>query len=93
MKVVINNRYGGFGLSEEAWAKLKSLGIQSHYDNNNDPKFRSSPELLSVVEELGDRVNDKYSKLKIIEIPDDVEWHIEEYDGWESVHEKHRSWA
>ena len=33
------------------------------------------------------------STLKIIEIPDDVDWIIEEYDGNEWVAEKHRTWG
>lgn len=31
--------------------------------------------------------------LKIVEIPDDVEWVIEEYDGIEYVSEVHRTWS
>jgi len=30
--------------------------------------------------------------LRIIEIPDGVEWQIEEYDGDEWIAEKHRTW-
>jgi len=31
--------------------------------------------------------------LKIVDIPDGVEWEIEEYDGMEWVAEKHRTWS
>jgi len=31
--------------------------------------------------------------LKIIEIPEDVDWEVDEYDGLETIHEKHRSWS
>ena len=34
----------------------------------------------------------EYAMLKIVEIPDDVEWVVEEYDGIEWVAEKHRVW-
>ena len=44
------------------------------------------------MEELGSKVNTRYSELAVVEIPDDVEWEINEYDGWESIHEKHRVW-
>lgn len=44
------------------------------------------------METLGDAASGKQSKLKIVEIPDDVEWEIAEYDGRESIEEKHRSW-
>lgn len=54
---------------------------------------RQSEELLSVIEELGtEKSSGVFSKLKIVEIPDDVEYEIEEYDGMEWVSEKHRTW-
>lgn len=55
---------------------------------------RNDPDLIKVVEEFGEKANDTYSKLEIVEIPDDVKsWEIEDYDGRESVHETHRSWC
>lgn len=54
---------------------------------------RDDPALVQVVEELGVDANGTYANLKIVEIPDDIEWHIHEYDGIESVHEKHRVWS
>ena len=53
---------------------------------------RDDPILVKVVEKLGKKANGKYSELKIVEIPDDVEWEIDEYDGLETVEEAHRSW-
>jgi hypothetical protein len=53
---------------------------------------RDDPVLVQVVEELGEKADGRYSQLKIVEIPDDVEWDIQEYDGIESIHEKHRVW-
>ena len=57
------------------------------YINRNDPI------LIEVVEELKEEANNKFSNLKIIFIPDDVEWEIEEYDGMEWIAEKHRKWS
>jgi hypothetical protein len=34
-----------------------------------------------------------YAELKIVDIPDDVEWEIDEYDGKEWVAEVHRTWS
>lgn len=45
-------------------------------------KLRTHPDLIAVVEELGNRANDFGSSLKIVKIPDDVEWFIEEHDGF-----------
>ena len=54
---------------------------------------RDDPILIHVVEELGVAANSRYSELKIVEIPDDVAWQIDEYDGAEWVAEKHRTWS
>ena len=53
---------------------------------------RDDPYLVQVVEELGDRANGRHAELKIVEIPADVDWEIDEYDGTEWVAEKHRVW-
>jgi hypothetical protein len=53
---------------------------------------RDDPELVKVVEELGDAANGRFAQLEVVEIPADVDWFIDEYDGSESIHEKHRSW-
>ena len=53
---------------------------------------RNDPILVQVVEELGEEANGKHATLKVVEIPDDIEWYIEEYDGCERVAEKHRTW-
>ena len=44
------------------------------------------------MKELGNKANGRYSELKIVEIPDGIEWEISEYDGLETVEEKHRNW-
>jgi len=68
------------------------------YEKSNAAYFtprdipRNDPFLIQVIEELGKQANGKYSLLKIIDIPDDVDWEIEEYDDWEWVAEKHRRW-
>ena len=54
---------------------------------------RTNPLLIKVVEELGEKANGNYAALKIIEIPDDIEYEIEDYDGSEHVAEVHRTWS
>jgi hypothetical protein len=90
--VVINTCYGGFGLSERAVREYKAMaGI-------TDPKWydrdapRDDPYLIKIVRDLGMAANGAHANLKIIEVPPDVEWQIEEYDGNEWVAEKHRTW-
>lgn len=94
MKVVINNCFGGFGLSDEAeaWLYKRGLDVNDFGTFTNENKLRTQPLLVECVETLGKDVNTSYSELKIIEIPDDVDWGISEYDGIESIHEVHRVW-
>ncbi len=54
---------------------------------------RGDPVLVAVVEDMGDAASGEYAELKVVEIPDGVEWRIEEYDGWEWVAEEHRTWG
>lgn len=55
-------------------------------------KKRTDPDLIKVIEELGEYANGGFAEIEIVEIPDDVEWQIEEYDGREWVAESHRTW-
>jgi hypothetical protein len=54
---------------------------------------RADSDLIAVIEELGKDSWGWASELKIVEIPDDVKWHIHDYDGMEHVAEDHRTWS
>ena len=79
----------------------KGLKINHYYLNEKkDGNYfserdiqRNDPILIEVVNELGEKADGFCSELKIVEIPDDVEWIIEEYDGKEWVAEDHRRWS
>jgi hypothetical protein len=60
---------------------------------NDDEIERDDIILIKTIEELGEKANGFCSNLKIVEIPDDVDWVIEDYDGLEWVAEKHRTWS
>lgn len=62
----------------------------SPYDYTNDD--RSDPDLVAVVEEMGEESWGQYANLKIVDVPDDVQWHLVEYDGLEHIAENHRTW-
>ena len=87
MKVVINRCWGSFGLSDKAFEMFKALGGE---DADGD---RANPILVKVVETLGKEANDEYSSLKVVEIPDGVDYYIDDYDGMETIEECHRSWC
>ena len=101
MKIVINDCWGGFGVSEDVY---KELGITwdeyGYLDNEhfniksaNFDAYRSHPKLIAAIEKVGiEKASGWLAKLKIVEIPDDVDWYIHDYDGMETIHEKHRYW-
>ena len=53
---------------------------------------RDDPALIQLIEENPDLYSGRHAELTVVEIPDDVEWEISEYDGREHVAEKHRVW-
>jgi hypothetical protein len=85
-----------------AEAKEKDKGT-GRYDNGNAfyeahthsqrPSNRNDPNLIQVIEELGDEANGMCAKLGITEIPDGIDYKIEDYDGSEHVAEAHRTWS
>lgn len=90
--IVINTIHGCFGLSEKAQQMfIERTGITDPDWSDMDCD-RDDPILVAIVRELGKKANNRYANLKIVEVPDGVEWGIEEYDGIEWVAEKHRTW-
>lgn len=68
-------------------------GEDGHYLYVNEIiKNRDDVDLVAVVEEMGTAANGDYAELAIVEIPEDIEWVICEYDGIEHVAEKHKIW-
>lgn len=91
-------RIKGFNLIQK---QNKSMGYSLFYKEgirDNEHLFseidieRTDPVLVLIVENMGGKANGKYSDLRVISIPDNIDWEIENYDGRESVHEKHESW-
>ena len=66
-------------------------GYLSHYEFTDN---RGDTDLIAVIEEMGvEEASSKYAEIRIVEIPNDVDWHIHEYDGMEHVAEDHRTWS
>lgn len=59
----------------------------------DDYKNRSHPLIIKCVEKLGKKSFGKHADLKIVDIPDNVDWEISDYDGREHIAEKHRTWS
>lgn len=69
---------------------FSTYSIGNPYEN---PLARAEKELVQVVEEMGTDADGYAAELRIVEVPDDVQWHIREYDGFEHVAENHRTWS
>lgn len=124
MKYVINKRFGGFGLSQEALQFLRDkkgwkvapkdktknlyhsdclLLIEEGYKlyeteessfigplivlgSDRDLSFRCDPDVVEAVETLGEKANDRFAGLEIVEAdcsPELLE--IDDYDGMETL--------
>jgi len=91
-EIVINDCYGGFSLSQKACDRYKELSGNEVEPYGARELERNDPFLVQVVKELGPEADGSFASLKIVEVPDDVKWGIEEYDGAEWVAEIHRTW-
>lgn len=68
-----------------------NAGWDGHYIS--EPEYRADSNLVQVVEELGEQASGEHARLVVVDIPDDASWHIEEYDGIETIHENHSVWG
>lgn len=91
-KIVINICYGGFYLNEKFVSTLPNRLKNYGKFGDNSIEYRFDPELIRLLEEYGlnNACNERFCKLAIISIPDDIEVSIMNYDGFEEIHEKHR---
>lgn len=82
-KVVINNCFGGFRLSDDAlkyFSILKQETVEYAWKINRD-----DVDLIKVVEELGEEAFGESAQLIIKEVDDQYNWTISEYDGLENI--------
>lgn len=89
VKVVYNDCYGGYSLSNKAVDLYEKLSGKKLERSNGYVNYysisRADPYLVQVVETLGKEASDSYAKLAIEEIPKGSLYRITEYDGQESV--------
>lgn len=71
---------------------LKNMEELNRYLWNEEGIKRDDPAFVKMVEDLGGKASGRFAKLRVVEIPDDVDWEITEYNGLEQVEEKHRIW-
>ena len=108
MKIVINNCYGGFSISRKAAEFMAARGNErarleleqskkrfygyGYVEGMGGAYERTDPDLVAAVEALREEAGGTCASLSVVEIPDDVDWYIEEYDGNEWIAETHRTW-
>ena len=79
---------------DDALSEVKRMTVfNQRYWDTWARETRTHPLLIRVVEELGGAASGQFASLEVIEIPDDVDWELNEYDGVEHVAEKHRTWS
>ena len=97
MQVVINTSYSNFAISADAISliqkKIKNPKAKSQINAYAFDNDRSNPLLVEAVQKLGAKANSLYTTLKIVEIPDDVEWRVDTINGKEVIRDKHRIWS
>lgn len=64
------------------WSKMLYLSSEHREDKT----------LIEVVEELGKAASGSFGELVIVEIPDGMDYVIDDYDGFEMLHEKVQVW-
>lgn len=49
-------------------------------------EYRQDPILIEVVEELGEKASGRFGSLEVVEIPNNLFYKIDEYDGFETIY-------
>lgn len=99
MRIAINTSFGGFEVSRSVLKELRLNKAYGHLDNEDFGiesseiyEYRTDSRLLEALEKIGEiECSETPNTIKIITIPDDIDWYIDDYDGLETVCEG-RKW-
>ncbi len=104
IEIVINGHYGAFSLSEAGvmhYAQLAGIRLTNDkgvYHNEHGDVFwsenieRNDQCLVQTIYDLGKKANGPCCHLKVVQVPEDVDWIIQQLDGVEWVAERGRTW-
>jgi len=71
----------------------EKLSFNDYYSNFNEYQFRTNETLIKAIEAIGEgAASGRFGNIKVVNIPDGMEYEIDDYDGIETIREKHRSW-
>jgi hypothetical protein len=90
-EIIFDRALGTRAVRPDLDAAMLALG--GRYWDGWTSENRGHPLLVRVVEELGDKASGQFAELVVVEIPDGVDYEIDEYDGNEHIAEKHRTWS
>ena len=95
MKIILNKCFGGFGVSKQAleecagaiWTEGASTDASDYVclSYESEDKARVCPRLIAMVERDSEAASGPCAALDVVEIPDNEEWEIQEYDGQERI--------
>jgi hypothetical protein len=77
----------------DLYHQYKGHGISDRYWDSWTRENREHPMVVRVAEELGEAASGRHADLRVVEIPEGVEYIIDEYDGIEHIAEAHRTWS
>lgn len=91
-KVVVYNTYGNFKIYDIIYKRMEEMGYDISKSNNLD--IRTNKFFIKAVEEHlnDDKIKNKLPYL-VLKIPSNVDWILQQYDGWEWISEKHKIWG
>lgn len=107
VRIILSTSVSGFWFSKIGLKRLAELGYEEAKEYIDSPDEvdgvlyyygginidRDNPLLLQLVDELGDSMLED-GKVVVIEIPDDVDWIVDQYEGGqEFIREKSRHWV
>lgn len=82
MKVLVNNKFGGFRIKDEVIKKV--MGEDACFAS--DDVLRVNAELIAM-KERGEDIEDNVSDLIVVEVPKGAtDWKVFDYDGMESLY-------
>jgi hypothetical protein len=82
------------GFLGDSYYRAGHVGDDKYYlSQHTFCEDRADTDLIAVIESLGEASWGFAAEIAIVEVPDDVKWHIHEYDGLEHVAEDHRTWS
>lgn len=95
VKITLNGEYYSDGsgpcekMEDAYYLCNEDFGIES----DNVYQYRAEKRLIETIEILGEeKASGVLSNIVIVNIPENVDWEIDDYDGMENIEEVHRRW-